>query len=58
MKRYSKAKPMVRYRFKDRMGCVWFDTFATDREARLWFERNKQYYNLVEFGNMSNPYPY
>ena len=51
MRCHSIRKPMVKYRFKDKMGCVWFKVFMTDREARLWYERNKAYYEIVEFGN-------
>ena len=51
MRYYSIRKPTVKYRFKDRMGCVWYRMFMTDREARLWYERNKVYYEIVEYGN-------
>ena len=34
------------------MGCVFYRTFQTDREARLWYERNKLGYSLKEFNNM------
>lgn len=45
-------KPLIRYRFKDDMGCVFFKTFNTDHEARLWYERNKVSYEIREFGSM------
>ena len=51
MKAYTR-KPMLKYRFKDRMNCVFFKHFHTDREARLWYERNKAGYMLKEFGSM------
>jgi len=51
MKKYARRKPMQNYRFKDDMGCVWYRAFQTDREARLWYERNKHDYGIVEFGN-------
>lgn len=54
--RYFRIKPLVRYRFKDRMDCVFFRTFRTDREARLWFENNKVAYQLKEFGSMGLTY--
>ena len=54
--KYSKQKPLIKYRFKDSMDCVFFKTFSTDREARLWFERNKVGYCLKEFGSMGITY--
>ena len=54
MKRYARKRPLVSYRFKDRMGCVFFRKFNTGREARLWFERNKVNYMLVECTSMDN----
>lgn len=55
MRRY-KRRPLVQYRFKDSMGCVFFKTFNTDREARLWFERNKLDYSIREFNSMGLTY--
>ena len=52
MKRHAAWKRMVRYRFKDRMGCVWFQSFKTDREAWAWYEKNKLTYSVVEFANI------
>ena len=52
MRPYAKRKSLIRYRFKDSMGCVFFKEFQTDREARLWFDRNKQAYSLKELGSM------
>lgn len=52
MKRFASRKPLVRYRFKDRMNCVFYQSFRTDREARLWYERNKVVYCLKEFGSL------
>lgn len=52
MRQYAKRKSLIRYRFKDSMGCVFFKEFQTDREARLWFDRNKQTYSLKELGSM------
>ena len=49
-------KPLLRYRFKDSMGCVFFREFQTDREARLWHERNKVIYSIREFGNVGLSY--
>lgn len=48
MKRYGYHKPLVKYRFKDSMGCVFFREFHTGKEARLWFERNKVGFMLKE----------
>ena len=55
MKRRS-TKPLVRYRFKDHMGYVFFKAFRTDREARLWYERNKVESMIKEFGKMGSVY--
>lgn len=52
MKRHGKRKLLVRYRFKDSMGCVFFKEFHTGKEARLWFERNKIEFLLVELTDM------
>lgn len=57
MKRYANLKPMIRYRFKDRMNCVFFRDFKTDHEARLWFERNKIDFALKELSNLGPVYP-
>lgn len=54
--RLGRTKPLVKYRFKDRMDCVFFKTFRTDREARLWYERNKIGYALKEFGSIGMTY--
>lgn len=54
--RFGKTKPLIKYRFKDRMDCVFFKTFRTDREARLWYERNKIGYALKEFGSIGMTY--
>ena len=51
MKRF-KTKPLIKYRFKDSMGCVFFRSFRTDREAHLWYERNRFDYAIKEFGSM------
>ena len=56
MRYYSRIKPLIKYRFKDRMDCVFFKTFHTDHEARLWFERNKDGYALNEFGSVCIAY--
>lgn len=50
--KYSNRKPLIRYRFKDAMGCVFYKVFYTDREARLWYERNKSEYLLRELGSV------
>lgn len=52
MRKYANRKPLLRFRFKDRMGYVFFRQFHTCREARLWFERNKDEYMLMEIGSM------
>ena len=52
MKKYGYRRPLIKYRFKDRMGCVFFKAFHTGKEARLWFERNKVTFMLVEIGCM------
>lgn len=39
--KHRKTKPLIRYRFKDSMGYVFFKTFNTDIEAKSWFEQNK-----------------
>ena len=57
MKRRYVRKPVVQYRFKDNMNCVFFRNFRTDREARLWYERNKTIYSIKEFGSMGTVYP-
>ena len=57
MKKYAKRKPLIKYRFKDRLGCVWFNEFATEREARLWYERNKIAYYIVEFNSIGYNFP-
>ena len=49
-------KPMIEYRFKDSMGCVIYQNFHTDREARMWFERNKMEMGLREIGSMGITY--
>ena len=51
MRRFA-SKPLVRYRFKDQMNCVFFKNFHTDREARLWFERYKTVYALKELNSV------
>lgn len=53
---YGRIKPLIKYRFKDRMDCVFFKTFRTDREARLWFEQHKVGYALKEFGSVCITY--
>ena len=50
------TKMRVKYRFKDRMGCVFFREFHTDKEARLWYERNKVAYSIKEFGSIGVVY--
>lgn len=57
MGQHISRKPMIRYRFKDKMGCVFYQSFHTDREARLWFERNKYSCGLKELNNMGIIYP-
>ena len=57
MKSRASRKQMIRYRFKDRMGCVCYQSFHTDREARLWFDRNKVNYALKELSSMGIIYP-
>lgn len=54
MKRARKC--LIEYRFKDSMGYVFFRTFRTDREARLWYEKNKIGYCIKEFNNMGMTY--
>lgn len=49
MKPYARRKQLVRYRFKDRLNCVFFRNFNTRREAMLWFEKNKTEYMLKDF---------
>lgn len=56
MRVYTCRKKMVRYRFKDRMDCVFFREFHTDREARMWYERNKVDYMLKELCYISSTY--
>ena len=53
---YNSKKPYLKYRFKDSMGCVFYKAFHTDREARLWYERNKLEYSIKEFGNVGTTY--
>ena len=55
--RKANRKPVIQYRFKDTMGCVFFKTFQTDREARLWFDRNKAEYCLRELGSVCSVFP-
>lgn len=57
MKRHV-MENVIRYRFKDSMGCVFFRTFYTDHEARLWYERNKAGYCLKEIGRMGVTFKY
>ena len=54
MRKYRYRKPLIKYRFKDRMGCVFFKAFHTGKEARLWFERHKVEFLLVEIGCMED----
>lgn len=54
--RYGRIKPLIKYRFKDRMGCVFFRTFHNDHEARMWFEQHKVGYALKEFGGVCITY--
>lgn len=49
---FKKSRLFVKYRFKDTMDCVFFRTFRTDRDARLWYERNKMGFALKEYGRM------
>lgn len=58
MKPYGNQKPLVRYRFKDNMGCVFFKNFRTDREARMWYEQNKYGYYIKEFGRLGESFQY
>lgn len=51
-------KPLIQYRFKDRMNCVFFREFSTDREARLWYDRNKVTYQLKELSAVGMVYPH
>ena len=53
--KYSR-KCLIKYRFKDSMGYVFFRTFRTDHEARLWYERNKVGYSIKEFSSMGITY--
>ena len=55
MKGFSK-KPMIRYRFKDSMGCVTFRAFRSEAEALIWYEKNKMVYSLKEFGSLGYTY--
>ena len=54
--RYGRVKPLIKYRFKDRMDCVFFKTFRNDHEARMWFEQHKVGYALKEFGSVCITY--
>ena len=54
--RPGSRKPLIRYRFKDNRGYVYFLNFRTDKEARLWFEKNKEGYGIREFGSMGLTY--
>lgn len=49
-------KPLVKYRFKDSMGYVFYRVFNNDHEARMWFERYKLAYTIKEFGNIGTTY--
>ena len=49
-------KPLIKYRFKDSMGCVFYRTFYTDHEAMLWYERNKLAYTIKEFNSAGLAY--
>ena len=46
----------INYRFKDNMGYVFFKTFKTDREAHLWYERNKISFAIKEMGRLGYVY--
>lgn len=48
----SMQKPLIKYRIKDRMGCVFYRTFNTDNQAYSWYERNKIMYEVKEFGRV------
>ena len=50
--KHRKTKPLIRYRFKDSMGYVFFKVFNTDREAVLWFEQNKSKNMIREYEKM------
>lgn len=50
--RNGNRKPLIRYRFKDDMGCVTYRLFQTDREARLWFDKNRIDLGLKELCNV------
>lgn len=49
---YITGKPSIRYRFKDRMNCVFFRDFRSDWEAEIWHERNKFRYAIEEYGSV------
>lgn len=52
MRPYARQTTMLRYRFKDNMGYVFFRNFKTMKEAHLWYEQNKYYYCIKEFGRI------
>lgn len=54
--RAGRIKPMIQYRFKDDMGFVTYKTFTTDREARLWYDRNKLDFGLRELHSVNMVY--
>lgn len=56
MRYNNRIKPLIKYRFKDRIGCVFFRTFHNDHEARMWYELNKVGYALKEFGSVCITY--
>ena len=56
MKYQSRRKPLIRYRFKDSSGFVVFDTFYSEREARIWYENHKLEYGIKEFQNVGVTY--
>lgn len=54
--RLGKTRPLIQYRFKDDMGFVTYKTFTTDREARLWYDRNRLDYGLKELQSVNTIY--
>ena len=56
MRQWAKRKPLIRYRFKDSSGFVVFETFTTDREARIWYENHKIEYGIKEFQSAGPTY--
>lgn len=50
------SRPLIKYRIKDRMGCVFFRTFTSDTDAYYWYEKNKMMYAVKEFGKIGTTF--